>query len=816
MPNFRTALAAARPILFDGGMGTLLQAKGMPAGQSPELFGMAHPEVVRACHAEYVAAGAHVVTTNTFGGSPYKLHGEDARPVNRELAAAARAAAGDAVFVAGSVGPTGVFCRPLGEATFRDLVEAFKQQIQGLAEGGVDLILAETHFDLAEIRAVVVAAREVCDLPVGASMTFENGVSLTGTTPAVFVDTMQNMGVELIGTNCSTGPEGMLDVVRSMLGRLETPLLAEPNAGLPVLEGERTVFPMGPEEFASHARGFLDAGVRCLGGCCGTTPTHIARLVAAVGDALPAPLSADVPGCLTATSRAASAPVAVGLPCAIIGERINPTGKKQLTAELQAGQFTQAMAFAKEQIALGAPILDVNVGASMVDEPALLPELALALSGRFPAPLCLDTSNADATEAALAVYPGSALVNSISGEPGRMERLGPLCRKYGAPFILLPLEGRKLPATAAERIRVIETLLAQAESLGIPRRLVLVDVLALTVSSRADAARACLETIRHCADNLGLPTVMGLSNISFGLPARELLNATFLSMCMASGMAACIANPGSARIREALAASEVLLGRDAQAASFISGFSEWTPGTGAAGTPTGSTATNIGAKKAKAAGLREAVVQGDRENIVSLVEAELADGADPFALVDEKLIPGITEVGEKYEQRIYFLPQLIRSAETMQAAFDRLKPLLEEHGGAGEKPVIIMATVEGDIHDIGKNIVCLMLKNHGFEVVDLGKDVSAARIVDAAETHKAVLVGLSALMTTTMVRMRDTIELLRERNLDTRVIIGGAVITGQFAESIGADGWSTDAVEAVKLAKRLAEAAPAQTKGRLQ
>ncbi|OIO01724.1 MAG: methionine synthase [Desulfovibrionaceae bacterium CG1_02_65_16] len=798
MPDFRSLLTDGRIHFFDGGFGALLQSRGLPPGISPEAFGLANPGPVAAIHAEYAEAGAEIVTTNTFGGTRFKLDpGADVRGLNREMARTAKNAVAGRAFVAGSVGPTGHFIEPLGPLSLREMVAAFKEQIAGLAEGGADLIQIETQFDLAEVKAAVIAAREVCDLPVSVSMTFEGAQSLTGTPPLTFIDTMQNMGVDIVATNCSAGPDQLVDIVRAMLPRLSTPLLVQPNAGLPLLDAEgRTYFPLGPEDFARQCRVFVELGAKILGGCCGTTPAHIRALraeVAGMPYAKPAPADTSP---LVLTCRSASVPFGGENPLRVIGERINPTGKKTLAEELAQNGHAEALRLATEQMAQGAAILDVNVGAPMVDEKTVLSALALALSGRFETPLCLDSPDADALENALWTQPGSPLVNSISGEPGRMERLGPLCRKFGAPFILLPLVGRKLPVTAAERIAVIEKLLAQADELGIPRRLIMVDALVLTVSSKPLAARHCLDTIRHCREVFGLPTTMGLSNVSFGLPARELLNSTFLAMSMACGLSSCIANPASVRLREAQAAGEVLLGRDDQAGRYIGGYAGWTPGAGGAG---GGTA----AAGVKASTPTEAVIQGDKAGLLAMIETELANGVDPFALVDGQLIPGILEVGAKYERKEYFLPQLLRSAEAMQAGFARLEPLLLASGRAEKKTPVVMATVEGDIHDIGKNIVCLMLKNHGFEVHDLGKDVPAQRIVDEAERVGAKVIGLSALMTTTMVRMQDTVSLVRERGLGIRVMIGGAVVTEAFAQSIGADGFSRDAVAAVRLAGEL-------------
>lgn len=804
MPDFRSILGDGKVYFFDGGYGTLLQSRGLPAGLSPELWGLKAPDVIKGVHRDYVEAGANILTTNTFGGSRPKLGLDaDAYELNKFMTSLAREVAGDNVFVAASIGPTGHFVEPLGDLTFRELVEIFKEQIRGCVDGGADLILGETHFDLAEAKAVVVAARQVCDLPVAISMTFEGSASLTGTSPLTFVDTMQNLGVELIGTNCSAGPEQMQDTLRAWAPRLETPTFAEANAGLPELDDEgNTRFRLPPEPFAEQAAKFVELGAKFIGGCCGTTPDHIRALRNKVGDTPWQRPGKTDDAQLVLTSRAVSVPIGFNHPGVIIGERINPTGKKQLTAELQEGVFTEALRFANEQIELGAPVLDVNVGAPMVNEVDLLPELVKTLLSRFTTPLAIDSNDAKAVEAGLWVYPGSPLVNSISGEPGKMEELGPLCKLFGAPFILLPIVGRKLPVTATERLNVIEDLLVTAEGLGIPRRLIMVDALALTVSSKPEAARHALEVMRHCRDEWGLPTTLGLSNISFGLPARELLNSTFLSLGMVSGLSSFIANPNSPRLQETLHAAEVLLNRDPQAERYIAKYSDWTP---AAPTSAAPGKASGGADTAGLPPVQAAVIKGDKDNVVALVEKELDGGMVAMAIVNDLLIPGILAVGDKYERKEYFLPQLLQSAETMQAAFARLKPLLEEDETAGKKPVVIMATVEGDIHDIGKNIVCLMLKNYGFEVVDLGKDVKAEAIVDAAQQHNASIIGLSALMTTTMVRMEDTVKLVAERGMDTKVIIGGAVVTEKFCTAIGADGWSTDAIAAVKLAQRLVQ-----------
>ncbi|HDQ39786.1 MAG TPA: methionine synthase [Desulfonatronum sp.] len=799
--TLRTFMRKKRLLIFDGAMGTQLQARGLKPGQSPEVFGDHFPEVIAKIHADYLQAGARILTTNTFGGSGFKLPGSlDSLRFNRKMAQIARGVAKDKAFVAGSVGPSGELLAPLGKVGFKDMVDAFTQQITGLVQGGADLILAETQFDLGELRAIVVAARHVCDLPVAVSMTFESSTSLTGTPPLIFLDSMQNMGVDLIGTNCSLGPEGLEQVIRAMRPRASTPLIVQPNAGLPVLEDGCTVFPLGPREFAERMIRFPPLGVQALGGCCGTGPEHIRALTQALNSIKFSRPEADPGPDLVLTSRSESVCLGPFEPVVIIGERINPTGKKALTAQFQAGEQTLAMQMAAEQVDQGARVLDVNVGAPMVKEETLLPELIASLSVRHAVPLSLDSSRVEAIAAGLERYPGSALVNSISGEQGRLEALGPLCRQFGAPFILLPLAGRDLPETALQRLKIIEILLRQAEDYGIPRRLMLVDALALTVSSKPESAKQCLLTIRACREEWGLPTVLGLSNISFGLPARELLNSTFLAMAMAQGLCAVIAHPGAVRVRESIAAAEVLLARDAQASTFVRDYAGWTSG------QSGGLVASASAAKAsprQTLTLHEAVLQGDKDRVLELLQAEMDRGESAGLILDRDLIPAIMEVGRRYERREFFLPQLILSAETMQRAFDRLTPFLQREPGVKGRGSVVMATVEGDIHDIGKNIVCLMLRNLGFTVHDLGKDVPAETIVAAAHEHHAGLIGLSALMTTTMVRMEDTIKLVRERGIKAKVMVGGAVVTQRFADAIGADGYAPDAVAATRLAAAL-------------
>lgn len=800
---FSRALKSGRLLFLDGAMGTMLQEAGMPAGESPDRFALERPDIVRDIHSAYLKAGANIITTCTFGANSFKLPPEaDAFAINKRLAELAREAAlgvendGLPAFVAGDVGPGGHFAKPLGDVEPEALVAAFETQIKGLAAGGADMIFLETQLDIAEVRAACVAARRVCDLPVVASMTFENGVTLTGSDPAVFARTARNLDVTVIGVNCSLGPDEMLDVVRELLANCEQPVLAQPNAGMPELRDGETVFPLGPEAFAAKTVKFAELGARLLGGCCGTTPAHIRALREAARGFPDGPRKTPALDGATITARSKALWIGAGQPLALIGERINPTGKPALARELQDGAFAEALKLADEQIDAGADALDVNVGAPTADETKILPRLTGLLVARHLAPLSLDSSSPEAIAAALPIYPASCLINSISGETGRMAALAPLCRLYGSPFILLPLTGAQMPETAAERIAILEKLLLEAENFGVPRRLILVDALALTTATSPDGGVACLETIRWCVRQ-NLPTVVGLSNISFGMPARSLLNGVFLCVARGAGLNACIANPDAPRLRESIDAIAVLEGDAEATRKFVNGYAAWKA----------DAEVSVACRADKPKDLYGAVLAGDREGLEPLLEKALASGVEPFAIINDILIPAITEVGERYERREYFLPQLIRSAETMRAAFDRLTPLLEGDGRSGKKPVIVMATVEGDIHDIGKNIVCLMLGNHGFEIIDAGKNVPAAEIVDLARKHDAFLIGLSALMTTTMTRMEDTIKLLKKLDMPTRVMVGGAAVTRAFAESIGADAYCEDAVSSVKAAQKFLELA---------
>lgn len=788
-------------LLIDGAMGTQLQAKGMPSNANPAEFAMHNKDIIKQIHIDYLRAGTNCILTSTFGGTKFKLPSSlSVYEYNKAMAQVARIAIQECgmnqpMFVAGDIGPTGLLLRPLGNEEPQTLFDAYKEQAQALADGGVDLLFIETQFDIAEARIAVAAAKSACNLPIFVSMTFEGASSLTGSSPKVFAATMENMKVDAIGVNCGAGPEEMLPIVKELLASSSLPVFAEPNAGLPELINNETVFRLPAKPFAEHTALLAHYGASLLGGCCGTSPEHIATLKKELEKPFDTSLKIErrSSSAVRITSRSEIITLGADYPIRLIGERINPTGKKLLSAEFQASSVKLAMKYAEEQIETGANLLDVNVGAAHVDEVAFLPTVVEELIAKYTTPLVLDSSNAQALIKAIPVYPASCLVNSISGEDMRMETLAPTIKLWGCPTVLLPLKGSTLPATAKDRIAIIDDLLIKAENYGLTKDMLLVDVLALTAASDPTAPKAALETLEYCRKN-GLATTIGLSNISFGLPARELINSAFLSLAAAAGLNSCIGNPMNSRFKEELDSVNLLLGHDKQARYFIERYANYT-----------ANQQNVYVKKEKQVQeltLESAVITGNKENIISLIEEELKKGTEAFNIINEKLIPALNIVGEKYEAKEYFLPQLLRSAETMQQAFKFLKPMLTQDASL-QKGKIILATVEGDIHDIGKNIVGLVLENHGYTIIDLGKDVKASTILEEAKKHNVDAVGLSALMTTTMPRMQEFIELMNATNNTYKVFIGGAVVTQDYADSIGADAYAKDAVSTVRILEKI-------------
>ncbi|GAE90387.1 homocysteine S-methyltransferase family protein [Acetivibrio straminisolvens] len=788
-------------LVLDGATGTELQKRGMPNGVCPEMWVIENPDVIVDIQKDYINAGSNAVYTCTFGGNRIKLSefglGDKVIEINRKLAQLSRKAAGEKGFVAGDLAPTGRFVRPFGDMPFEEAVDIYKEQVKGLLEGGVDFFVIETMMDIQEARAALLAVKESCDLPVCVSMTFdENGRTLTGTDPVSALIILQNLGADAVGCNCSTGPQDMIKIIRAMKPYAKVPLLAKPNAGLPRLIDGKTRFDMEPYEFGSYVKEFVETGVNLLGGCCGTSPLYIEQIRKNIEGLSPIPPQPKEI-CAVASARK-TVFVDANEPVVVVGERINPSGKKNLQEELRQGMTSLVRQFAIEQVEKGANILDVNVGMPGIDEKETMVKVVELLSSISDAPLCLDSSSPEVIEAALRIYPGRALINSISAEKVKIEKLLPIAAKYGAAFILLPLSDAGVPKSAEERCQIVEEVFNEASKQGYTKKDIIVDGLVMTVSAEQEAALETLKVIEWCTKSFGCGTIVGLSNVSFGMPERAWINSAFLAMAIGYGLTMAILNPSSETLMSIKMASDVLKAKDKNSKKYIEHFAALK-----SDKPAASEKKDTASPVEK---VYEAVVKGDRENIRKFIDNALKDGIEPSVIVDKHLIPAITYVGDLYDKKEYFLPQLIQSAETMKEAFGILEPLLkkESEGEKDNKVRVVLATVKGDIHDIGKNIVGLMLRNYGFEVYDLGKDVSAEEIVKKAKETNAPIIGLSALMTTTMLEMRDVVNLVRKEGLDAKIMIGGAVVNADYAKEIGADGYSEDAYAAVKLASKLA------------
>jgi 5-methyltetrahydrofolate--homocysteine methyltransferase len=783
-------------IILDGSTGTLLQRQGLPGGASPEQFCLDHPEVLNRIQTEYLDAGSDVIYTPTFGANRLKLqhYGLDGKvtEINRRLAdLSVKLARSRGRLAAGDIGPTGLFFAPFGERPLEEGLEVFREQIRALAAAGVDLLVIETMVDIQEARLALLAAKDVCALPVIVSMTFdEHGRTLTGSDPLTCLNVFQSLGAAAFGINCSTGPEAMVPLVKLLKADARIPLVVKPNAGLPVVEDGQTVFPMSAEAFAAFAEPFWEAGVNCLGGCCGTTPDHI-RLTAQklAGKTGRLPVAREGWLLLSSARRTVAVVAGPGEPLRVIGERINPTGKPALQAQLKHGQMEQVKTLALLQQEQGADLLDVNVGVPGADEQALMLAAVAALSLVSELPLCLDSSSPEVLAAALRLYPGRALVNSVSGERAKLERLLPVVAQFGAAFIVLPLDDAGIPETLERRQAILTDILERCAARNIPLEHIVVDGLALTASANPAHAFTALQTVHYAAQELRLQTVLGLSNVSFGLPARPWLNGAFLAMAASQGLSAVIANPGDPVVMDLRASADVLTGRDPGGRAFIARF---------AARPVASETNEAAAERP----LRRIILRGEKEKIADALAAALAQGAEPMALLERELFPAIQEVGEKYQRHELFLPQLIAAAETMEQGVQALAPHLR-HENRAAKGTVALATVKGDIHDIGKKIVALLLKNNGYAVIDLGKSLDEEAIVGQAVAQGADVIGLSALMTTTMTEMPKVIALAHRRAPALKVIVGGAVVTPKYAEEIGADGYAADSVQAVTLVDRL-------------
>lgn len=801
----------SRVVVLDGATGTNLQKAGMPTGVCPEQWILEHPQTLIDLQKAYVETGTDIVYAPTFTASRIKLeeYGLEDRleEMNRALVALSKeAVAGSEALVAGDLTMTGKQLSPIGDLPFETLVEVYKEQARVLADAGVDLFVIETMMSLQETRAALIAIREVCDLPVMASLTYESdGRTLYGTDAKTAMVVLQSLGADAVGLNCSTGPMEMVAAVEQMREVAYIPILAKPNAGLPQLEDGVTVYRMSPEEFATAGAALVKAGASIVGGCCGTTPAHIGALADAI-KTLAAPEISTEKKRLLATERSALE-IDLDGSFLVVGERINPTGKKALQAELREGSLDLVCRMAAEQEENGAAILDVNMGMNGIDEKAMMLAAIEELTTASSLPLCLDSSNVEVLEAALRIYPGRALVNSVSLESEKINRLLPIVAKYGAMFILLPLSDEGIPATVEEKRGIVRTILERAYALGFTKEDIVVDGLTATVGANPDAALECFDTIHYCRNELGLATICGLSNISFGLPNRPFVNTAFLTMAIQQGLTMAIANPSQDLLMNAAFASDMLLHKldsDIRYISRMQVYEKHLAEKEASAQPVKKkTMVQDTTSEGEVDAVFSCVLKGDKKHIVAKVEEALAAGEQPGDIISGKLIPAINDVGDKFEKQIYFLPQLIASASAMQTAIEHLEPLLAQGDADGENTTIVIATVEGDIHDIGKNLVVLMLKNYGYHVIDLGKDVAAETIVTTAMEEHAQIIGLSALMTTTMMRMKDVVELAKEKGCESKIIIGGACITESFAQEIGADGYSADAASCVKLVQRL-------------
>ena len=792
-------------IILDGATGTELQKKGLPAGVCPELWCLENPKITKEVHASYQRAQSQIVYTCTFGANRFKLKeygaGENAYQINHDLVRLARRAVGKKVLIAGDIGPTGLFVEPFGSLGFEEAVNAYKEQVHGLIDGGCDLIVIETMIDIQETRAALLAVKETKDIFTIVSMTYEkDGHTLNGTDPVSALITLQSLGADAVGCNCSTGPEKMLEFIALMKPYATVPLVAKPNAGMPRLENGKTVFDMNAPDFGSWSRKLAEAGANMIGGCCGTTPLHIQELAKAIAHSHPKPPVRKSIGALS--SSRSHLLLEEGNPLYIAGERINPTGKKALQQELLEGKTSIIRQMAVQQEKQGAHLLDVNIGQPGIDEVTTIKSIIGLLTAVTKLPLVIDSSKIETIEAALRIYPGRMLINSISGEKEKIARLLPLAAKYGAMFILLPLTDGEIPQSAEKRQAVIKNIYSSARKYGFTKDDFIVDCLVMAVASDSGAARETLKTLRWCTETFHSRTIFGLSNVSFGMPGRAWLNAAFLAMAQLNGLTVAIANPESVEFMNVKKAGDVLTAKEKGALKFIEHFS-------ASGslnvvlpslefTASGHTTVEALSPQEK---VTAAIMDGDRENITSLLESALASGITASGLVDEVMIPAIVRVGDLYEKKIYFLPQLMASAETMKKALNYLVPHLKK-ATAGNKGKILIATVKGDIHDIGKNIVALLLQNYGYNVIDLGKDVPTSDIIGAAKKENPDVIGLSALMTTTMVNMKEVIDTARTEGIETQFMLGGAVVTETYARSIGG-AFAKDGVEAVKVVEKL-------------
>ena len=796
-------------ILLDGGMGTMLQAAGMKLGTRPEDLNIENPELIRSIHAKYAAAGSRVVNANTFGASPHKL--ADSKYTLEEVITAGIANCKQAVAPYGAlvtldVGPLGELLEPSGTLAFEDAVAEYGRIVRAGVAAGADILYFETFTDLYEMKAALLAAKENSILPIMASMSFEaNGRTFTGCTVESFAATARGLGANAVGINCSLGPKEIFPMAKRLAEAVpgDFPVFVKPNAGLPRADGSG--YDITPQLYAMQMKPYRELHLFAAGGCCGTTPEFIQMLNGVFADCKPGRPEHPM---LSVICSPVDCVNVDGI--TVVGERINPTGKKRFQQALRDGDMNYILEQAVSQAEAGAQILDVNVGAPGVDEPALMEQVVKALQSVVSLPLQLDSSHAEALERGLRVYNGKPIVNSVNGEPEVLEKVLPLCKKYGAAVVGLAIDERGIQPKAEDRVAIARRIKKAALEAGIPREDIYIDCLTLTASAQQEDVLATVQALHTCKTELGVRTILGVSNISFGLPCRPYLNTTFLTMAMYAGLDLAIMNPSSEEMMAAVYAYNVLTNRDKQSGRYIARYADQVPASAALAKAMQDKAASGVPAAAEAAGpavsgpyapLMKAVEQGLKGEAAACTKALLAE-KEPLELVDEALIPALDIVGVKYEKGKLFLPQLLQAASAAQSAFDEIKTAIAQRGGAGaSKGRIVLATVKGDVHDIGKNIVKVILENYGFEVIDLGRDVPVETVVETVREKDVRLVGLSALMTTTLKSMEETIAALHAAKLDCKVMVGGAVLTPEYAEKIGADWYAKDAKQSADIAK---------------
>mgnify|MGYP005759559053 FL=1 len=784
-------------LFFDGGMGTLLQEKGLEPGELPELWNITHPDEIRSIHRRYMEAGSDIVLTNTFGANALKFHDDSCSlkeiinaAVGHVKAAAEQCGRADAVLTALDVGPTGKLLKPMGDLEFETAYEAFREVMILGEKAGADLIHIETMSDTYELKAAVLAAKENTSLPVFATAIFdERGKLLTGADVPAVVALLEGLRVDALGINCGMGPEQMIPVLEQLLEYTSLPVIVKPNAGLPRQRDGQTVYDVSPEEFAGVMERIVKAGAAAVGGCCGTTPEHIRAMTGRCRGIPVVPLKEKE---MTIVSSYGSS-VVLGTGSKIIGERINPTGKKRFKQALKEHDIDYILREGIEQEERGAHILDVNVGLPDIDETAMMKEAVSGLQSVTSLPLQIDTVDPAAMEAALRLYNGKAMVNSVSGKQESMAQVFPLIARYGGVVIGLTLDEDGIPADSEGRLRIAKKIIDEAARYGIKKKDIVIDALAMTISSEPEGAKVTLETLRRLRDEAGVCTVLGVSNISFGLPARPTVNAAFYTMAMMNGLSAGIINPASEDMMKAWYAFHALMNLDRNCERYIEKYAS----AAAPAVKTSSSTEQSGIT------LQTAIEKGLKDDARMVTQA-LAETEAPLDIINMELIPALNRVGDGFEKGTVFLPQLLMSAEAAKSAFAVLKDRMDSSGEVQEKKgTIVLATVKGDIHDIGKNIVKVLLENYSFDVIDLGKDVPPETVVDMVVEKNIRLVGLSALMTTTVVSMEETIRLLREKAPWCKVMVGGAVLNQEYADMIGADFYGKDAMQSVHYAQEI-------------